>query len=267
MKKGIVLIALLFLAFNTKAQTIASVPTVNTDKMKIEIWSDVMCPFCYIGKRKFESALSQFPNASEIEIEWKSFQLQPDMVTAPGKNVIEHLAETKGWTIEHSREMHDYVVNMAKEVGLDYHFEKAVVANSFNAHRLSHYAKWQGKGLEMEERLFQAYFINGENIDDKATLLKIATEIGLDEKGSADVINSDQYTPEVHHDIYEAQQVGVRGVPFFVLDEKYGVSGAQSPEVFLQAITQAHTEWKTKQAAQAPVMIDGKVCTPEGKCE
>lgn len=226
-----------------------------------------MCPFCYIGKRKFESALSQFPNASEIEIEWKSFQLQPELESSPGKNVIEHLAETKGWTIEHSREMHDYVVNMAKEVGLEYHFEKAVVANSFNAHRLSHYAKWQGKGAEMEERLFQAYFINGENIDDKATLLKIAVEIGLDEKGSAEVINSDQYTPEVHHDIYEAQQVGVRGVPFFVLDEKYGVSGAQSSEVFLQAITQAYQEWKTKQASEAPVIIDGKVCTPEGKCD
>lgn len=249
------------------AQTTESTIPPTPQKMKVEIWSDVMCPFCYIGKRRFEQALAQFEHSSEIEIEWKSFQLQPDLVTAPGKNVVEHLAETKGWTIEHSREMHDYVVNMAKEVGLDYHFEKAVVANSFNAHRLSHYAKWQGKGDQMEERLFQAYFINGENIDDPATLLKIAVEIGLDEKESAEVINSDRYAPEVKYDIYESQQVGVRGVPFFVIDEKYGVSGAQAADVFLQALAQAYQEWKNKQGNAAPQIIDGKVCTPEGECD
>jgi len=267
MKKGVLVMLMLLSALIGDTQSASLPDSSNNQQMKIEIWSDVMCPFCYIGKRKFEQALAQFPESSDIQVEWKSFQLQPELVTAPGKNVIEHLAESKGWTIQHSQEMHDYVVNMAKEVGLDYHFEKAVVANSFNAHRLSHYAKWQGKGEAMEERLFQAYFINGENIDDATTLLKIAVEIGLDEKESAEVINSDRYTQEVQYDIYEAQQVGVRGVPFFVLDEKYGVSGAQAPDVFLQAIQQAHTEWKTKQTSSAPQVIDGKVCTPEGKCE
>src|ERR1044072_2264180 len=119
--------------------------------MKVEIWSDVMCPFCYIGKRKFEHALEQFPHKDEVEITWKSFQLNPAMKTEPGKNINQYLAEIKGWTIDRAKEMNDHVSKMAEEVGLHYDFDKAVVANSFDAHRFIQFAKKQSKGDAAEE--------------------------------------------------------------------------------------------------------------------
>ncbi len=148
--------------------------------MKVEIWSDVMCPFCYIGKRRFENALEQFPDKGQIEVVWKSFQLNPAMKTEPGKNINEYLAETKGWTLSYARQMNDYVTNMAKEVGLHYDFDKAIVANSFDAHRLIQLAKDNGKGDAMEEKLFKAYFTEGKNMADHETLIQLGTEIGLD---------------------------------------------------------------------------------------
>jgi predicted DsbA family dithiol-disulfide isomerase len=213
-------------------------------KMKIEIWSDKVCPFCYIGKRKFEEALKNFPQSADVEIVWRSYQLQPDLVTMPGKSVIAHLAESKGWTLDYSRQMHDYVVNMAKEVGLNYDFEKAVVANSFRAHALSHYAQTLGKGDAMEERLFQAYFINGENIGDLETLVKIAIEVGLSGDLVREVLLSGHFEKGVREDIQAAEEVGVTGVPFFVFDGKYAVSGAQSPAVFLQTLEKTYSEMR-----------------------
>jgi len=126
--------------------------------MKVEIWSDIMCPFCYIGKRRFENALKEFPHKDDIEIVWKSFQLNPAMKTDPGKNINQYLSEVKGWSLTQARQANDYVTKMAKEVGLYYDFKKVVVANSFDAHRLIQLAKVNGKGDEMEEQLFKAYF-------------------------------------------------------------------------------------------------------------
>lgn len=216
--------------------------------MKVEIWSDVMCPFCYIGKRRFEKALEQFPDRKDIQVEWKSFQLNPHMVTDPTKNINEHLAETKGWTLDHARQAHDYVTNMASEVGLQYDFDKAVVANSFDAHRLIQLAKANGKGDQVEERLFSAYFTEGKNIADHATLIELGAEAGLDPATIKDVLQGNQYTDEVQHDIYEAQQVGVTGVPFFVFDDRYAVSGAQPVDTFLEALNRAWSDWKKEQA-------------------
>jgi predicted DsbA family dithiol-disulfide isomerase len=227
-------------------QTDGEEKTVEKNTMKIEIWSDVVCPFCYIGKRKFEEAMKSFSGAADVEVVWRSYQLQPDLETQPGKNAIAHLAESKGWTIDYSRQMHDYVVNLAKEVGLQYDFDKAVVANSFRAHALSHYAHEMGKGNEMEERLFQAYFINGENIDDLQTLLSIAEEIGLDKEISRTKLESGFYTAAVEKDIAAAQEAGVTGVPFFVFNDKFAVSGAQSPAIFLQTLEKAYDEMKGK---------------------
>ena len=134
--------------------------------MKVEIWSDIMCPFCYIGKRKFESALAQFEHKDDVDIVWKSFQLNPDMKTEAGKNINQYLAEIKGWSVEQAKEMNDRVTEMAKQVGLEYDLNKAVVANSFNAHRLIQFAKNTGKGDAAEERLFKAYFTEGKNVDE-----------------------------------------------------------------------------------------------------
>lgn len=207
--------------------------------MKIEIWSDVMCPFCYIGKRRFENALAQFENKDEVEIVWRSFQLNPALQTDPSKNTIEHLAESKGWDMEYTRKTTDYVVNMAKELGLNYDFEKAIVANSFNAHRLLHLAKQNYVQNECEEKLFEAYFIHGKNIDDNDVLLELGLSLGIHSDAILDMLSSDAYAVDVESDIYQAQQIGVQGVPFFVIDNKYAISGAQQSETFLAALYKA----------------------------
>jgi predicted DsbA family dithiol-disulfide isomerase len=210
--------------------------------MKIEIWSDVMCPFCYIGKRKFENALAKFENKSAVTIEWKSFQLNPDMKTEPDKNINEYLAEIKGWSLEQAQEMNQNVSEMAKKVGLNYDLNKAVVANSFDAHRIVQLAKTKGLGDAMEERLFKGYFTEGLNIADHQTLVKIGMEIGLDATEISEVLKTTTFAEEVNGDVREAQQLGIRGVPFFVIDRKYGVSGAQESETFLNALNKAWEE-------------------------
>ncbi|MCR9083774.1 MAG: DsbA family oxidoreductase, partial [Cyclobacteriaceae bacterium] len=190
--------------------------------MKIEIWSDVVCPFCYIGKRKLEKALDKFPLKDQVEIEWKSFQLNPEEKTNPSINTLEHLAQSKGWSMDQTREITSNVVEMAKEQGLVFDFEKAKVANTKNAHRLIHFAKQQGKGGEMKERLLKAYFSDGENVDDPNTLIKLGAEIGLNESEIKSMLASNQFDDAVDQDIYESRLIGVRGVPFFVLDRKFG---------------------------------------------
>ena len=212
-------------------------------KMKVEIWSDVMCPFCYIGKRKFESALAQFENRDDVEITWKSFQLNPDMKTDPNKSTLAYLAEVKGWSIEQAQSTTSYVTNMAKEVGLDYNFDKAVVANSFDAHRLIQLAKTKGKGDAAEERLFKAYFTEGKNTADHDILIQLGTEIGLDAEAMKTMLAGTMYGADVQNDIAEGEKLGLTGVPFFVVDRKYGVSGAQQPETFLNTLKKA---WEDK---------------------
>lgn len=207
--------------------------------MKVEIWSDVMCPFCYIGKRKFETALKQFSAADQVEIEWKSFQLNPDLKTDANKNTTQHLAEIKGWSIEKAAEMTAHVTQMASEVGLDYHLDKAIVANSFDAHRLSHLAKKQGVQDALEEILFAAYFSQGANTADHKVLHEIGVKAGLNSTDVTDLLQSDLFAKEVNEDMAVAQQLGIRGVPFFVFDRKYGVSGAQPSEVFLETLHKA----------------------------
>ncbi|MCW3071084.1 MAG: oxidoreductase [Bacteroidetes bacterium] len=207
--------------------------------MKVEIWSDIMCPFCYIGKRKFEKALEQFEHKGDVEIIWKSFQLNPDMETDPGRNINQYLAEIKGWSLEQAKEMNGRVTQMAEAVGLKYDFDKAIVANSFDAHRLIQLAKTKGKGDLAEERLFKAYFTEGSNIADKETLSAIGTSIGLEPEEVKEVLDSDKFAENVQEDLNESQQIGVRGVPFFVFDRKYAVSGAQESDAFLEVLRKA----------------------------
>lgn len=213
--------------------------TQNKVKMKIEIWSDVMCPFCYIGKRKFEAALDSFAHKDDVEIEWKSFQLNPAMKTDPSKSTIEYLSETKGWSMEYTRTTVAYVTQMAREVGLSYDFDKAVVANSFDAHRLVQYAKTKGRGDFMEERLFKAYFTEGKNTADHSTLILLAKEAGLDEDGVKAVLAGDAFSNEVKNDLSEADKLGITAVPCFVFNRKYAVSGAQDTRVFADTLVKA----------------------------
>ncbi len=236
-------------------------------KMKVDIWSDVMCPFCYIGKRKFEAALAKFPNGKDIEIEWHSFQLDPDITAQPGKDVYTYLAERKGMTVEQSKQMHKQVVQMAAGEGLQYNFDKAVIANSMDAHRISHLAKKHGKGDAIEEQLFHAYFTEGKDISNHDVLLAMTTSLGIPEQEVLDVLKSDKYADAVEADIVRASQIGVRGVPFFILDNKYAVSGAQPSETFLQALTQAWKEYEQANPKLTVVGGDATVCEPGGECK
>jgi predicted DsbA family dithiol-disulfide isomerase len=230
--------------------------------MSIEIWSDVMCPFCYIGKRKFEKALAQFPQRESVDIVWKSFQLNPDLVTDPTKNTTAHLAEAKGWTLDYAKGMTNHVTDLAKKVGLNYDFDKAVVANSFDAHRFSAFAKTKGLQDAAEERLFAAYFTEGRNTADPATLIELGENIGLNGAEVKAMLDSDAFADDVKREISEAQQLGIRGVPFFLLDKKYGVSGAQESAVFLQALTQRFKEMEKTD----PSVLEGETCAIDGNC-
>lgn len=232
--------------------------------MKVEIWSDVMCPFCYIGKRRFEEALQQFPHKDKVEVEWKSFQLNPDMQTDPNTSINQYLADVKGWTLDYARQMNNHVTQMAAEAGLTYNMDSAVVANSFKAHRFTHLAKKHGLGEAAEEALFKAYFTDSRNVDDDATLIELGVSIGLDAETVKTTLQSNAFADDVRHDIAEAQQLGIRGVPFFVMDHKYGVSGAQAIDVFSQTLDKAFNEWN--QQSPAIQVTDGPTCGPDGNC-
>lgn len=236
--------------------------------MKVEIWSDVMCPFCYIGKRRFEKALENFEHKDDIEIIWKSFQLNPNEITNPDISVTEDLARKKGWTKEYTQQMTEYVINMAKGEDLAYDFDNAVVANSFKAHRLLQFAKTQGKGNALKETLLRSYFSEGKNTDDSTTLLNLAAEVGLDTIEAKNVLENEQsFADAVTFDVREAQSLGIQGVPFFVLDRKYGVSGAQEVSTFEQNLAKAHEEWKAKQTETKLETVEGEVCRPDGTCD
>lgn len=234
--------------------------------MKIEIWSDVLCPYCYIGKRRLEQALDQFEHSGDIEIEWKSFQLQPDAETRPEKNPAEHLAEVKGWSIEQTDQMFRRVTDMAAKEGLEFNMNDAIVANSFNAHRFAHYAKTQGKGDEAEEALFKAYFTDGKNIDDTDTLVALGKEIGMNAEETRKVLESEEYGDAVKQDIQVSQNIGIRGVPFFLFDRKYAISGAQQSEVFLKALNKSWSEWKNEQQPVELAAKEGEACDIDGEC-
>ena len=241
---------------------------MSATKMKVEIWSDIMCPFCYIGKRHFEKALQQFPDSNKVEIEWKSFQLDPTIPeNLPQTNVYEYLAQRKGMSVEQSKQMHGNVVAMAKNAGLNYNFDIAVVANSFKAHQLIQLAKSKGLGDQAEEQLFKAYFTEGKNFGDMSTLVELGKSIGLNEDEIHTAFTDPVFESKVKADIHEAQQIGVSGVPFFVFDRKYAISGAQPAEAFVQALEQSVSEWSEKNPSPLINLQDGNSCDIDGNCD
>ena len=232
--------------------------------MEINIWSDVRCPFCYIGKRKFEMALEKFPHKDKVNVIWKSFELDPNLTTNVEVSATEHLSSAKGISKEQAKGMQQHVANIAKEVGLDFNSENTIVANSFNAHRLIQLAKTKGIGNEMEEALFRAFFVDGKNIDSEETLIETGVSIGLSENEVKEIFTSDVFVKEVRQDEMKAQSLGINGVPFFVLNNKYAVSGAQSPETFLDVLEQTWKEFENEN--QALIVTEGESCSPGGNC-
>jgi predicted DsbA family dithiol-disulfide isomerase len=195
--------------------------------LKVEIWSDVVCPWCYIGKRRFESALEGFEHRDAIEVEFRSFELNP------------HAPATEDGSLEEARALHARVTEAAAGEGLDYHFEIAKRGNTFDAHRLIHLAAAEGRQDAMKERLMAAYFTEGRQIGDRSTLIELATEVGIDPDRAGAVLAGDEFAAEVRADEREAAELGITGVPFFVINRRYAVSGAQPSELMLKALTRA----------------------------
>jgi predicted DsbA family dithiol-disulfide isomerase len=236
------------------------------NQLKIQIWSDVMCPFCYIGKRKIEEALSQFDNKDSVAIEWKSFQLDPSFVATPNENIVDHLAEKYRKDTDWAQTMIENMTENAKNSGLEFHFEKAILANSLNAHRLMHLAKEHNLSNELKELLFKAYLTDGKNVNDLNTLESLGLEIGLKKDVIDNVLNSDLYATEVRKDQEIAQSLGVTGVPFFVFDNKYAVSGAQATDVFLKTLEKSWEEGNFETKLKLQNETDANSCGIDG-CE
>lgn len=233
--------------------------------MHINIWSDVRCPFCYIGKHKFEQALEKFKHKDKINVSWHSFELDPTVKTDPDKSSIEYLSESKGMSENQVKQMLGAAKHMGEEIGLNLNFEEAKVANSFNAHRLIQLAKSKGLDNEAEEVLFKAFFEQGKNIDDKKVLREVGNEIGLREEDIDRMLYTDEFKKEVEQDKQQAAKIGVRGVPFFVFNNRYAVSGAQPVEAFLKTLEKSWEEFQ--KTASSLIIEEGQSCDIDGDCD
>lgn len=211
--------------------------------MKVEIWSDVACPFCYIAKKRFEKGLANFEHNKEIEIEWKSFQLDPSLPKKGAIKLHDYMAQQKGISQTEVKAMFHHVIQMAHNESIEMKMDEIIAANTLTMHRLIQLAKTKGLGEIAEEEFFKAYF-SGKDFTDTNILLSISETIGLNNAEAKEIIESEKFTENVSKDIYEARTIGVRGVPHFVFNDKYTVSGAQASETFLGALEKSYNEWK-----------------------
>lgn len=225
--------------------------------LDIEIWSDVVCPWCYIGKRRFEKALAQFPHRDAVNITWRSFELNPDAPAQSDETLDEHLAHKMGVSPAQAARLNARVTAQAAAEGLEYRLDLARPGNTFAAHRLLHLAAAHGVQGAATERLMRAYFTEGQPIGDPETLARLATEVSLNADEARATLASDAWADETRADEARAARLGIHGVPFFVLDGRYGVSGAQPPEVFLQAL---QTAWE---AAQPLTLVGADTATQD----
>ncbi|HWO95454.1 MAG TPA: DsbA family oxidoreductase [Bacillus sp. (in: firmicutes)] len=234
--------------------------------MKIEVWSDFACPFCYIGKRRLEEALEKFPHRDQVEVVFKSFELDPHASRDTDLSIHEIIAQKYGTSVEQAKKMNEGVIQQAASVGLDFQFETLIRTNTFDAHRLAKFAEAKGKGAEVTERLLKAYFTDSKHLGDRKTLTELAAEAGLDQNEAEAVLKGNDYETAVRADEREAREIGVQGVPFFVLNNKYAISGAQPTEVFAGALQKVWEEENAKPALQSlsPTNDQGAVCTEDG---
>ncbi|WP_433215359.1 DsbA family oxidoreductase [Dactylosporangium sp. CS-047395] len=218
--------------------------------IQVEVWSDIVCPWCYIGKRRLERALANF-KGDEVSVEWRSFQLDPSTPTGDSRTVGESLAARKGMSLSQVKGMFAQVTAIAAEEGLAYDFDRARTANTLDAHRLLHFAKAHGRQGEVKERLMHAYFTEGADVGDHTVLASLAASAGLDEVAAKQALADGSYADEVQADIAQAREYGISGVPFFVFNQRLGVSGAQPLEVFQQALAQSSLTLLKAPAADA----------------
>ena len=236
--------------------------------MKIEVWSDFVCPFCYMGKRRLEQALEQFPHKEEVEVEFKSFELDPNAPKNSGESIHEMLAKKYGMSLEQAKQANQNVGNQAATVGLTYNFDSMKPANTFDAHRLAKFAKVNGKEAVVTEKLLHAYFTESKDIGNYETLADIAEAAGMDRQETLTVLNDQNaYSSDVRIDESLAQQYGITGVPFFILNQKYAISGAQPLDTFKGALEQVWDEESASPTFQnlSTVSAEEASCT-DGSC-
>ena len=228
--------------------------------MRVDVWSDIACPWCYVGKRRLERALREFPH--DVNVVWHSFELDPSAPKErdPSVSHAERIAKKYGMSVEQARKNSERLTDTARGEGLAFDFEHIRSGNTFDAHRLVHLARSRGLQGAVKERLLKAYLEQAALMSDHPTLIRLAVEVGLDESEVTEMLASDQYASEVRDDEARAQSLGIHGVPFFVLDGRLAVSGAQSPQILLSALHQAWTERDDVPEALA----EGAVCGPDG---
>ena len=204
--------------------------------MKIEIWSDFVCPFCYIGKRSLELALEQFDFSEQVKVEFKSYELDPNREAMPNQNIHEYLATSKGISFEYAKRLNENVAEHARSVGLTFNFDTMQHTNTFDAHRIAQYAGIYNVGKELTEKLMHAYFTDSELISDRDTLIRLAKEVGLDKNEVENILFTNRFAKRVNEDEELARELGVTSVPFFVFNEKHAISGAQPVETFQKVL-------------------------------
>src|SRR3954471_18181560 len=227
--------------------------------MHVEIWSDIACPWCYVGKRRFEAALAAFAHRDQVTVTWRSFELDPDAPAERHGERAAPLAAKYGTSVEQARAMEQSMTDTAAGDGLDFRFDVARSGNTFDAHRLVHLAAAHGKQDAMKERLFRAHLGEGELVGDHDALTRLALEAGLREDEVRDVLATDRFAAEVRDDERVASGLGISAVPFFVADRAFGASGAQPPEVLVEFLRRAWAE-----RSPLSVVADGATCGADG---
>ena len=231
--------------------------------MKVDIWSDTRCPFCFIGKKNFEKALQNFTQNEKIEVNWHSFQLDPKMKTDLSRNHYEYLYDIKGHSLQETIKMHENLIQIGKNAGIDFNFDEVKVSNSFKSQMLIQLAKEKGKANEMEELLFEAYFILGKNIDDIEVLSEIGDKLGFTKEEIETAVQSPELTDLVNNDIEEAASLGINSVPFFVFNRKYAISGAQPTHLFAEVLEKSLSEF-LENNSKINVVSDSNSCDVDG---
>jgi len=224
--------------------------------MKVEIWSDVVCPWCYVGKRRFETALASFEHRADVEVHWRSFELDPSAPAVREGDPVQRLADKYAMTRAQALATDARLTDLAAVEGLDFHLQTARSGNTFDAHRLLHLAADKGIQDAVKERFMRAYFTESDAVGEPATLARIAVDAGLDETDVNAVFSSDRYASDVRADEQQAAAYGISGVPFFVVDARYGISGAQSSEVILATLRTAYAEANPLTMVAADVTVD-----------
>ena len=242
-------------------------PADTAPRLQVDIWSDIACPWCYIGKRRFEAALSRFPKKHRVDVVWHSFELDPSAPHGSDVSKRDQLAAKYGRNAAEAQAMLDQMTQSAAAEGLEYRFDTSRSANTFQAHQLLHLAAERGLQDALKERLLRAYFSEGQFLGDPETLVRLAAEVGLDAGEARAALEVQTYARAVRQDEAQAQAYGIGGVPFFVLGGKYGVSGAQAPETLLGALEQAWSEGEPLQLIGATsaerACEDGQCAVPD----